>query len=354
LSPDHLFHSQENRFYIAAWLFSSAAMLFGAVAARQQSLSVMCVACGLAVAATLVHTLQGLVSAGLVVAIILSGWARQRRTVTPLAILAMTSTLIAGIIVAVQVMRFGRGWNAGGGWGYGMLHSIMGAVLQIGWPNALLALLGAADVVATRDGEGVYWLTWAGVWAASTVVLPLMVVYHPAYTFPLTLGVFLLAGRAVGKVFELIRIQSLATACVWFGVACLLQAPDIASYYMDGSRYDYRSAAQWVSDNWQPGDRIAAVSPGLLSRYLKAPKPITGLRTTDPFLGDETEAGREGRVWIVVPVGRTGLVPAMRKWLDAHCRRVGLIQQHRYDYYEYAVEIYLRPAGEDSAAKEIR
>ena len=236
-------------------------------------------------------------------------------------------------------------------WGYGVLHSLMAGVLQVGWPTALLALVGAVDVAISRDADGAYWLTWAGVWAAAAVTLPLVVVYHPAYGFMLSLGVFVLAGRTIGKIFERLRSWNTVAACAWLAAACLFGLPDTASYFADGSRFDFRSAAKTVSDQWRPGDRIRSGSPKLLQHYLKGTDRPVGVREGDPLLGLDREARSGGRLWVVLPVSREGEPAALRQWLDANCRRVALIRRQRFDYHEYAVEVYLHPGGGSDARR---
>lgn len=346
LSPDHLYHSQSNRHYSVAWLCASAAMLVGAAAVRRRSQLLTCTASGLAILAVLTHTLLAVVSAGLTVAVAVAGGLRFGWAARPLVRVAALATLLTVGLVAFLMGRLGGGWNAGNVWGYGVLHSVMAGVLQVGWPTALLALVGAVDVAISRDSDGVYWLTWAGVWATATAALPLVVVYHPAYGFMLSLGVFVLAGRTIGKIFERLRSWNTVAACAWLAAACLFGLPDAASYFADGSRFDFRAAAKTVSDQWRPGDRIRSGSPKLLQLYLKGTDRPVGVREEDPLLGLDHEARSGGRLWVVLPVSREGEPAALRQWLDANCRRVALIRRQRFDYHEYAVEVYLHPGVE--------
>ncbi len=351
LSPDHLFHSQANRQYSVSWLCASAAMLIGAAAVRRRSLLLTGTASGVAILSVLTHTLLAVVSAGLTVAVAVAGGLRYGRAVRPLVPVAALGALLAAGLVALLIGRLGGGWNAGSVWGYGVSHGVLAGLLQVGWPTALLALVGAVDVVISRDADGAYWLTWAGVWAAASTLLPLVVVYHPAYGFMLSLGVFVLAGRTIGKIFERLRCWSTVAACAWLAAACLFGLPETASYFADGSRFDFRTAAKTLSDQWRPGDRIRSESPKLLQHYLKGTDRPVGVREGDPLLGLDREARSGGRLWVVLPVSREGRPAALRQWLDANCRRVALIRRQRFDYHEYAVEVYLHPDGaEDQGA----
>ncbi|MDA1180723.1 MAG: hypothetical protein O2931_18250, partial [Planctomycetota bacterium] len=47
------------------------------------------------------------------------------------------------------------------------------------------------------------------------------------------------------------------------------------------------------------------------------------------------------RVWIVVQSSRGGLEEPIRRWLGTHCSHEAKLLRKRYDYAEYAVDVYL-------------
>ena len=52
-------------------------------------------------------------------------------------------------------------WNQGELWGYSTTRSLMASVNMIGWPVALLALLGMLLSLQERTAQNWYWMTCA-------------------------------------------------------------------------------------------------------------------------------------------------------------------------------------------------
>src|SRR5262249_20322116 len=154
------------------------------------------------------HTIEALLLGALFAAIVVTAWlGREPRLVRLLPVVVFSGLVGAGIFLG-YLLPMARGWNSGESWGYSLGHSAMASVSQLGWPIALLAFLGVVSLWTHRDPQGWYWASWAAVWMAVGLVLPYFVAYHPAYVFPLTLGAVVLAGRAIGLIFEGLRAQS--------------------------------------------------------------------------------------------------------------------------------------------------
>jgi hypothetical protein len=248
--------------------------------------------------------------------------------------------LAGGFLVFYLLPRV-RGWNAGEGWGAGAGHSLLASIYELGWPVALMAGFGAISVVRQRDAQGWYWLAWAGLWAAASMILPLIVVYHPAYVFPLTLGAIVLAGYGAGQVYSHLHRQTPTLGVAWIGVIAALNLPSLLSYYSDGSRHDYRVAAQFIENHWQQGDQVAAVAPGALRRYAEVCQDAVSLRTWDPLPDLKELSLSPCRLWIVIPSDRPGKPEALRRWLGTQCTQQLEFRPRRYDYRENVVEVYL-------------
>lgn len=341
LWPEHLFRSQENRFYMTAAVAATLCMVLGAQAVYRRSLTFAALASVAALAAVLTHTLEGLLLAGLFVGFFaaarISGDARLAR----FPWVVVVGGLGAVAVFVVHVLPLVRGWNSGEAWGYSGLHSIMSSLSQLGWPVALLAALGAFSAIRRWGEQDGYWLAWAGLWGVVTVVLPLIVVYHPGYVFPLSLGAMVLAGQAVAQIYEGLRAQNRLAAGAWVGLAAMMSLPGVVSHYVDGSRFDFREPAQHVSAHWQPGDRLAGTSSLLLRHYLPEgiePIPVKG---TDPVPHLQRLAREPGRLWIIFPSGRGGKPEALRAWLGKNCKQQLVQCKKRFDYYENTTEVYL-------------
>src|SRR5262249_37189039 len=150
-------------------------------------------ASGAALAALLAHTLQGMALLGLFAAFGVAAWlTRDRRLARLLLVVAAGGVTALGVGVG-YILPLVRGWNRGEEWGFSNAHSILASISQLGWPVALLALLGVVAALRRRGEQDGYWLVWAGLWAVATVLMPFVVAYHPGYVFPLTLGVLVFA-----------------------------------------------------------------------------------------------------------------------------------------------------------------
>jgi hypothetical protein len=341
LWPQHLFQSQQNRFYITAWFFSAACMVLGGRAIQRRSVPWTLLACLAAFAAVLSHTLQILLFFGLFSAFV----AVSRCERKPLSWRLLLVIVIWGIAVIAFIVLFlfsyGGRWNEGQTWGYSSFRSILASVIQVGWPTFLLAGLGAWWAYRMRNPQGWYWMAWAFTWGGASVVLPRILVFHPDYVFPLALPVIVLAACAMAQVADALRPTSASMAVVWSFVAVSLQMPSIVSHYSDGSRMDYRTAARQIAEWWRPGDRLAADSPGLLFKYAKLEGAVIRLRAGDSLRILQEAAASPGRLWIVVSYGRSGLQKDIERWLGQNCTRRLIVRKPRLDYYEFVVEVYL-------------
>jgi hypothetical protein len=343
-----------HRFYMTASFFTTLCMLSGAWAVQRNSTKWTLLASGFAVAAVFTHTLQAVVLGGLGAGLLVAAWVQRRPLPRiQLILVAATGVVVVGM-AAFYLYPLARGWNGGEGWGSSPLHQLMASVYEIGWPVALLAGLGAVSAVRLRNDQGCYWLTWAVLWAGASVALPLVVVFHSAYVFPLSLGVVVLAGIAAGQIYSFLRQQSLVLATAWIAVVCALNLPSLLSHYNDGSRHDYRTAARYITKHWQPGDHVAAIAPGALRRYSEVCQEAVSLKTWDPLPELKQLGAQPGRTWIVIPSNRPGKSEDLRRWLGANCTQELELKPPRYDYREYVVEVYLYMAGPNNALADAR
>jgi hypothetical protein len=341
LWPEHVYRSQENRFYITASFFASLCMLAGGLAVQRRSMSWTLLASLAGVAGLFAHTLQGVVLGGLFAGLVAAGLARRQPLPWRLPGLVLAVALLAGGLFVWRMVPLIHGWNSGEEWGETPGHSVLSAVNQVGWPVALLAAVGALFALEQRREQGWYWLTWLGVWAAASVLFPLRFVYHSAYIFPLALGVFVLAGGAVAQVYEYLRRDSPWAAGLWIGVACGLNLPALVSHYQDGGRQDFRTAAHYIARHWQPGDRVAAVAPGALRRYAPVCKEAVSLAVANPLPDLRQLTEEPGRLWIVIPSGRAGKKTDLGHWLGQHCTLELKVRSNRFDYRDHVVEVFL-------------
>src|SRR5262249_10990155 len=109
LWPEHLYRSQENRYYVTAAVCASLARVLGAVAVQRRSLGWTAGACAAAFAAVLAHTLQGLLFVGLFLAIFAAGRAIPDRRVYRLLSVVAASGLAAILFFLCYLLPLVRG-----------------------------------------------------------------------------------------------------------------------------------------------------------------------------------------------------------------------------------------------------
>jgi hypothetical protein len=175
----------------------------------------------------------------------------------------------------------------------------------------------------------------------ATVVFPLLVPYHPEYVFPLAFSGVVVAGCVVGTIYGELRKNRALIANAWVLLACLLNMPSLASHYLDGSRTDLRSAAQYVQTHWHEGDRVTGFGTALFHYYAPQCVPTVPLRGTPVTAALDAMAKESHRLWIVVPSCRSGLPQAIAQWVGANCSHELRVCRTRYDYAEYAVDVFL-------------
>jgi len=342
LMPQHVAHSQENRFYMVAAFFSFACLLVGARILRSRRRDLLAIlACCLALVAVLTHTLLVILLPLVFMAVCAGAYAEKgaipRAVWLPFAI----SMVAAAVFLAAYARPLLHGWNQGESWGYSPLHALVGSIAMIGWPIALLAVVGFALMLWERTAQNWYWLTCFLGWGVASLALPLVVVYHDEYVFPLVLGSIVVAGYAISVIYELLLHRSPVAAWAWIGLICLANLPGLASHYVDGSRRDERSAAAYVREHWLPGDRVTGYAMGLFRFYSRGCcEPQIPLSTTSvPQL--ERLGAESGRLWIVLENTRWGLDPPTQRWLfDCAVHKLS-VGGRRFDEAEFKVEVYL-------------
>ena len=351
LMPQHVAHSQEARFYVVAALFGSACLLVGARllwnpggrSMHRAEIYRAMLAGALACAATLSHSLL-LIMLPLLCTAVAAGARTGHRTL-PRAVWGMfaAAALLLAAFAIFYVRPLVHDWNQGADWGYSTLHSVLGSIVMIGWPVALLAAVGALLMLRDPSAQNAYWLVCLLGWLAATILLPLIMVYHVEYSFPFVLGALVAAGYAIAVIYRLLLARSALAAGAWLGTICLVNVPALASHFVDGSRIDERGAVQYVREHWQSGDRVTGYAVSLFRLYAKgccAPSfPLSRGPQSVAELKRLGSAG--GRLWIVLDRSRAGLDPATQRWLfDCSVHKFS-IGGRRYDEAEYAVDIYL-------------
>jgi hypothetical protein len=347
--PEHVYQSQFHRFYMLASTLVALALVAGARtwSSRRPTYWAM-LAGGVAVVGGLVHLLCLGLPLILAAGYLAGCWA-GRQPVSRGVLFAYAAAMLAGLALYCGHARpLMQGWNAGELWGYSPARAVLALGLQLGWSMLLLCAVGVILTWREQSAFCAYWLVGVGGWLGSAVVLPRLLPYHPAYSFLFALPALVLAGSGVARLAELVRMRySPVAAMAVLAVACLLELPVLVSDLTDGRRYDFRAAAVYIESRYQPADHLVSPSASVVRVYTQSKLPVEPISAVGLAGELERLASLPGRVWLIVPVSRTGLAAPVRQCLG----ELGFVYQtsfgqHRLDYHDYRVEVYLRrPVG---------
>jgi len=339
LNPECVFYSQYNRYYSLGALFAVGSILAALQAVRLRSGSWMVRAGFLALFGLGTHLLLAGLFAGLFAVAILAPSATRKERIH-LASVVVGFGIAVALLAYFYLLPLVRGWNAGVDWGYSLPRALLGGVNQLGVPTALLAALGAVLMLAGKHPLRWFWAVWAAGWLASLVVLPKVLAFHPGYSFLFLFGPVVLAGYAVGAIAEkVVGTWGTIAAVAWVGVAVLFNVPSLVSHYADGSRHDFRAAAQFVAEQRKPGEAVAAVSPGNFAFYAPELSDAERLNPDRLMEGFHKIADNKHPCWIIVLGGRTPRDMEVQKWLNENCRLKMSFRKSRFDYYDFTVDV---------------
>lgn len=351
LLPQHVLHSQETRFYMVAAFFSFATLLAGARILGPRSVRYAVMAVCAAFAAALAHTLLVVLLPLVLLAVYFATCAQDQTVPRDTWIVFAVAGIGMALLFVLHILPLLKGWNGHETWGYSVTHALLASVVMIGWPLALVSIVGLALMVSERTPQGYYWAVCYLGWLGATVALPLVIPYHAEYVFPLVLGALVAAAYAIVVIYELLKKRAALAAYAWLGLSCLCNLPALASHYVDGSRWNVRDAAAYVRKNWVSGDRVAGDALGLF-RYYGAGCCEPAIPIAPGSISELTRLVADGgRLWIVLESTRSGLDPDVQRWLfDCAVHKLS-VGGRRFDDAQFSVEVYLArpPSGAECA-----
>lgn len=343
LTPAHLFHSQYHRFYMPGLIIVSLCQLSGAFALERRSWAWSMLASVFVIIAILTHTLLVVVLGSLTVGLLVGLWLQRLpipRRILGTLLAATLAVVLLFLLYLIPLLtakaEMSDGWER-----YGLFRSVAASVIQVGWPTLLLAGLGSVMFWNRQRIQASYWIVQSLMWIGCSVALPIVIPYHPEYVFPMILGIIVLAGYATGQILVGFWQQQRLLGFAWVLVISLFNLPELVSYYQDGNRHDYRSAASYIQSHFQEGDRIAAYSPKLIQYYsanLPMPERLHQIEVVNEL---KQLTQQKNRLWIIISSGRSGVSMELRQWLTENCSLKWRAIQRRFDYYNFLLEIYL-------------
>jgi hypothetical protein len=128
--------------------------------------------------------------------------------------------------------------------------------------------------------------------------------------------------------------------------------PTLISQYLDGRRYDFRGAAEWLNERVAPGDVIFSDQPVVLSHYLKGAQ-AERLVADPPVLSHSEdllhEAGKAGTLWLVAPYSSRGghrtnrKIGGLKAWIYDNCQLRNVVGVARLDFRVNELQIFQCP-----------
>lgn len=213
--------------------------------------------------------------------------------------------------------------------------------------------------------SGVY-LAWrAGVQRPVALLLASIAVFHLGflllvsfrtsvslyYLLPSTPAFFLGAGLFLGWLCRVdweVRPTWLVPATVTL-MMLAASVPTVISDYRDGRRFDFRRAAQWLTQQIRPGDVVFSDQPMVLQHYLPQTK-VVHLQQNPAPLADSLRLRGEGRsrLWVVAPAvshafRATLKERGLRQWIYGNCQLQNTLGRGRVDLRQHYLEVYRCP-----------
>jgi len=346
LWPWLLIHSQSNRIYSYAFLFTSAALLATCVAWRRNSIFWGALGGGLSAIAIGTHSISAVVPAGLLL-FLLAEILTKRSSIQRRALMGYVVAGVPLMLVAVALTVWAMDHRPAAVAATEAWHRVPhldGLAFNVGWSVTLLSVVGWFLSWRSDDPSDRMWAMIAVAIVAACVLVPFVAAFRPDYVFPSSLVFFLLATRVLTRVYEAVSPNSKLLAVGVVAAVVLFPLPSFVSYYQDGDRKDYRTAAAFIEKQFRAGDLVAADTQGALGYYLDVPVlPAGRPSTTAPrTIATLTELASQGkRVWYVCRFAREEPSPEVDRWFWQNAVRMRRIMKKRFDYHENILDVYL-------------
>jgi hypothetical protein len=236
---------------------------------------------------------------------------------------------------------------------------LMGYFESLSLPVVLAAAAGIYLLWRGRDRSLAVWIAGGALCHLLVIALiSLRTAVSFFYLLPAAPAFYLAAGVFLDRVFAVdwkVRPNWLMPVTVTIAIIAT-GLPTLISQYLNGRRYDFRGAAQWLQRHLSPQDVVVSDQPMVLAHYL--PEAEVGkLRPEPAALSEEVRglpAGR--RLWIVAPAPahafRTNLEGGgLARWLYDNCQLANTVGQGRIDFRQQYLELFRCPPVQNGTAE---
>ena len=198
-----------------------------------------------------------------------------------------------------------------------------------GVPSLALAGLGIW-LATTRKDRGISMAWWGFMLCGSICFLQLTgMTWNPRYFLFFLPALWILAADAMERVA--CRFEYRSAAAAWYCCVVVLLLPNLLSHYQDGSRHDYRRAAEVLTASARHGQPILSDDAETISYYLPENLRRTLLVRTKvtTFPIDEFFLVARSNAWTPLPQIR-----------GRHLELMSEIYARRFDQFSHILRVY--------------
>lgn len=374
VSPVHVIYSQFGRYWSLVFLLAAVYPYALYLGVREQNGRIFALGVVTGLLATLAHpsAVLPLGGPGLWLAFT---YLRPSRIRTLWMLPAFRwGTLVAAVVAGLVVVRFIpilQDWiyehDANPGPGQFLLRApprLLKPVVYIlayveAWTIPLI-LAGAAGIyLLYRDRDRTLAVYLTSLFLFPLAFLCLIMFRTPVSTYYLLAAApvfFIGAGHFLDRVWQMewsLRPRWLVPALILV-LMLIPGTPTLVSQFLNGRRFDFQGAAEWLQPRLTPGDVIYSDQPVALDHYL--PEVEVGrLRYDTEPLTEAVRAverlGRGGALWIVAPAPahafRTNLRQGgLARWIYDNCQLSNTVGRSRVDFRQQYLQVYRCPPSE--------
>ena len=377
VSPVHVVYSQFGRYWSLVFLLATVYPYALYVGVRERNRRALALGMVTALLATLAHPSAVLLMGGPAVLLALH-YLRPGRLRALWALPAFRwGVLVAGVVLLAILIRFIpilQGWihehDANPGPGQFLLRKpprLLKPVLYVlayveAWTIPLI-LAGAAGIyLLWRDRDRTLAQYLASLFLFPLVFLCLVMFRTPVSTYYLLAAApvfFMGAGHFLDRLWQVewnLRPRWLVPALMLV-LMLIPGAPTLVSQLLNGRRFDFKAAAEWLQPRLTDGDIIYSDQPVALNYYL--PRiDVERLRFNTEPLAQAVRTveglGRSGALWIVAPAPahafRTNLRQGgLARWIYDNCQLSNTVGRSRVDFRQQYLQVYRCPPSRPPA-----
>ncbi len=377
VSPVHVIYSQFGRYWSLVFLLATVYPYALYIGVRERNGRALALGIVAGLLATLAHPSAVLLMGG--PAVLLSFhylrpdrlkalWARPAFRWAVLVAVVLAGAMLIRFIPILQHWIYEHDANPGPGQSLlrkppRLLKPVLYVLAYVEAWTIPLILAGAAGIYALwRDRDRALAQYLASLFLVPLVFLCLIMFRTPVSTYYLLAAApvfFLGAGYFLDRVWQMewtLRPRWLVPALILV-LMLIPGTPTLVSQLLNGRRFDFKAAAEWIEPQLTPGDIVYSDQQEALNYYLPE-LSVERLRyNTEPL----TEAvrtverlGRGGALWIVAPAPahafRTNLRQGgLARWIYDNCQLSNTVGRGRVDFRQQYLQVYRCPPSRTRA-----